>query len=309
MVHCNVGIKLFFLTSFYALFMGIPIGHANLLEDSALSEDQYVDINIWSRHKNVAKSFIKGDGVGHVSITIHGKDQGGNPLKTYASFWPKDTPNGLSPVPQIWHIPTDDQRAEGHAPDKIIRLYSLNSRDIYNHFNSALKKTDLGYQLCKALPRSSDVEYSCASFGTKLISVGGGRELLPKDDSTWGTLKVVGKRAFGPAIASAGFGLLVGGPVGALAGAFLGTGAFSFRGIDRGLAQLEEGHEIFSFHQVTPGDVLDFATKFSEEEKSTFKRTITWPRDVTGAWDVSPSSLLYDISTTMTQNGYGRKWS
>jgi len=283
---------------FAPLILG-SLAFSSLLPASSLYDDRYVDVNIWSRHNSVVKSFFKGDGAGHASLTIRDKNPAtGGERCIYASLWPKDKITSLDAIDLLWHLPSDDERAERRPPDQIIRIYSLNSKDMYNDFDNVIKRGVMKYKLTEALPGASSTECSCASWAVRLLQGGGAKELFPKDDSILGTLKVVGKKAFGTVLMTAGTGTVLGGPPGGFVGALIGVGAV-FRGLERGFSEVEDGHEAFSFHHVTPNDVLDLVRKFRDLEVSNFSGTRGWVRDVTSQWNTSSGSFLDNISTSM----------
>jgi hypothetical protein len=318
---CVLGIKSLYygrvsmILSKHGLFFSLLVlsfigsgSFASLLPLSEMSEDRYVDVNIWTRG-HLLKDLTLEKGGGHVSLTIRDRDpRTGMTREIYSSLWPKETAavhavrSFKKSVESLWHLPSDDETGEGRHPDQIIRIYSLDTRAIYNVFDTKIRAGNMRYKLASALPGYSDTAHSCASWAVELLQNGGAKNIFQRQkDSEFGALKVISTRVLGGVITGGGIGFAVGAAasagVFAVPGAFFGAvggvlTSFTRGGFHRDLAKVEDGHEAFSFYQITPGDVLALASEFSTLEKRIFTSTHTWARDVTGRWDMSSGSVL-----------------
>lgn len=139
--------------------------------------DNCVIIRIWTSTHN--KKLPGNSDVGHASVEIT------SPY-TYMSLWPEGQPSAKlakavleKRTPYYMASYEEDFMAEdNHAPEVVIRLYTLNKQYILEKFNEIKSRENMGWTLLgNNIFIHSASSHSCASLALDLLKAGGIYEL------------------------------------------------------------------------------------------------------------------------------------
>lgn len=162
-----------------------------MLEEEELNKKSYVVVRAWGPqvgapiqvmpHKaKHAVAVAAGSPVGHASIQVVRRKHSSH----YISFWPRETPSKKNTrVNRRLHTYAQDIKQEKGTEDFVVKLYSLNRKEIVSSFKENIRDGRPKYVL---LPQADD-EHNCCSVVLDLLKVGGLDSVLSNKDESWGS--------------------------------------------------------------------------------------------------------------------------
>ena len=172
------------LFSFMALSL-LSFSAKAMEEEEKLNQESYVVVRTWGpqvgAHIQVVPHLVKhgivaaaGGLVGHASIQVVRRKH----TSRYISFWPRETPSKKNiRVNRRLHTYAQDIEQEKGTEDCVVKLYSLNRKEIVSSFKENIRDGRPKYVL---LPQADD-EHNCCSVVLDLLKVGGLESLFSKE--------------------------------------------------------------------------------------------------------------------------------